>query len=113
MSGEFHTTLSSGFTEDLRTSWNFIYFADILRRLTEGQLSWLQQGIEGERKRRVQEHERLDIANAALAAKWEALAKLPPGAALPSSTSQDGEGDRFLEGQDEEALRQAEMDKVV
>ena len=76
MTGEIHTTLSSGFTEELRASWNFVYFADILRRLTEGQLSWLQAGIEIERKRRVQENECLDKSNAALAAKSAALAKL-------------------------------------
>ena len=45
MSGEFYTTLSSGFTEDLHGSWSFVFFTDILRWLTDRQLDWLQNGI--------------------------------------------------------------------
>ena len=64
MSGEFYTSFSSGSTEDLQRSRSFVYFVDILRRLTEGHLSWLQKSIETARKRRLHKSERLDRTNA-------------------------------------------------
>ena len=106
MPGEIYIRLNSGFTKDLYGRWNFVFFTDILRRLTGRRLDWLQRGIEAERKRRSHEEEQLDK-------RLAFLAQFPPGSQGSATTVRSTTvltNSQFVEDPNHEALRHTEDD---